>query len=469
METFEHSELRDLKIVTLMKKYAIPCIISLLVGSLYNIVDQIFIANSSDLGTYGNAANTVVFPLTIIALSIAVMIGDGCCAYMSLKLGEGENEKIHKGIGTALISCLISSVFIMGIYLIFSNQLLSLFGGMINEITFNYCRVYLFWLTIGIPFYMFGQMINPIIRADGSPKKAMIYILLGTLINIILDPLFLFVFKWGMAGAAIATIIGQIITASLSIRYLMHLKTGTLNASSFRFEKTIFYDLCRLGLCSFLSQISLVISMAAVNNMLYIYGAKDLIFSQALYAQIPMAVVGIVMKFFQIIISIVIGLAAGCIPLVGYNLGAKEYKRTLEIFKKLLIMEFIIGCIGFIIVEFFPSQLILIFGASKESAYYSEFALKVFRIYLCLLPLACINKATFIFLQSMGKAMQSTFLSMFREIILGVGTVICFSYLFGLNGILLSMPISDGITFLVTCYLIYKTSHQLKDKIKTTI
>ncbi len=205
----------------LMGKYAIPCIISLLVAALYNIVDQIFIANASYLGSYGNAANTVVFPLTVVSLAVAVLIGDGCYAFVSICLGADEKEHANRSIGNAILLSLISSLILTAIYLVFQENILTSFGGRINEETFQYSKEYFFFITLGLPFYMFGQAMNPIIRSDGSPKFAMASTLAGALANIILDPIFIFAFHWGMMGAAVATVIGQIITAALAIWYLV--------------------------------------------------------------------------------------------------------------------------------------------------------------------------------------------------------------------------------------------------------
>ena len=209
----------------LMKQYAVPCIISLLVGALYNIVDQIFIANASYLGSYGNAANTVVFPLTVVALAVAVMIGDGCCAFVSISLGKGENESAKQSVGNAVVMSIVSSVFLAAVYLLFQTQIISMFGGTVNQETFVYSKEYFFYISLGIPFYMFGQSMNPVIRADGSPGFAMVSTLAGAVANIILDPTFIFVVKWGMMGAAVATVIGQVITAVLAVWYLFHMKT----------------------------------------------------------------------------------------------------------------------------------------------------------------------------------------------------------------------------------------------------
>lgn len=457
----KHSYLADKKIGRLMRKYAVPCIISLLVGALYNIVDQIFIANADYLGSYGNAANTVVFPLTVIALGIAVMIGDGCCAFVSISLGADNSGNAKRSVGNSITLCIVGSLLLTAIYLIFAQPILTAFGGRVNNETFELSKEYFFWITPGIPFYMFGQAMNPIIRADGDPRFAMFSTLAGAAANIILDPIFIFVFKWGMMGAAVATVIGQIITAILAVVYLCRAKVVKPSLGDLTLKGSIVKHTLPLGLCSFLAQISLVAAMMAINNMIRQYGSLDPVFGQEQYAQIPMAVVGIVMKFFQIVISIVIGMAAGCIPIVGFNMGAKLFSRVKELFTKLLIAEACVGAVALLIVELLPHLLIQIFGAANESAYYTEFAVKAFRVYLCMIVLACVNKATFIFLQAMGKALESTMLSMVREIVFGVGFALLLPRFFGLDGVLYSMPVSDILTFLISLCLIIRTYKQL--------
>ncbi|CDA77618.1 mATE efflux family protein [Clostridium sp. CAG:242] len=448
----------------LMQQYALPCVISLLVGALYNIVDQIFIANASYLGSYGNAANTVVFPLTVVALAIAVMIGDGCCAFVSISLGKGNKQQAKNSVGNAVIMSVVSSLVLAAVYLAFQTQIISMFGGTVNEETFSHSKEYFFYISLGIPFYMFGQSMNPIIRADGNPKFAMASTLAGALINIILDPVFIFLFRWGMMGAAVATVIGQVVTAILAVWYLFHMRIIRPEKQDFKINRTVSTKTLILGITSFLSQISLVAAMAAINNMLRKYGAADEIFGQPQYAQIPMAVVGIVMKFFQIVISIVVGIAAGCIPIVGFNMGAEKKDRVRQLFSILLGMEAAVGAIAFILAEFFPRQLILIFGAANESTYYTEFAVRAFRIYLCMVVLACINKACFIFLQALGKAAASTALSMVREVVFGVGFALILPIFFGLDGVLYSMPVSDILTFVAALFLILRTYRELNTR-----
>lgn len=459
----EHSNqfLGTERIGKLMKQYAIPCIISLLVGALYNIVDQIFIANASYLGSYGNAANTVVFPLTVVALAIAVMIGDGCCAFVSISLGKNESHTARKSVGNSVVMIIVSSLILTAIYLIFAKQIIAMFGGTVNEETFRHSGEYFFYISLGIPFYMFGQAMNPVIRADGNPKFAMISTLAGAVINIILDPVFIFVCKWGMMGAAVATVIGQIVTAVLAVWYLLHMKIIKPEKDDYRLNRSVCKKTLVLGIPSFLSQISLVAAMAAINNMIRKYGAMDAVFCQEQYAQIPMAVVGIVMKFFQIVISIVVGMAAGCIPIVGFNIGAGKKLRVKKLFTSLLIAEAAVGAIAMILVECFPHQLINIFGAANESVYYTDFAIKAFRTYLCMIVLTCVNKACFIFLQAMGKAAASTLLSMIREVVFGVGFALLLPVFFGLDGVLYSMPVSDLLTFIIAAFLICRTYKEL--------
>lgn len=264
-----------------------------------------------------------------------------------------------------------------------------------------------------------------------------------------------------MMGAAVATVIGQVVTAILAVWYLLHMKIIKPSAGDYALRRSVCGRMLTLGITSFLSQISLVAAMAAINNMLRKYGALDAVFSQEQYAQIPMAVVGIVMKFFQIVISIVVGMAAGCIPIAGYNMGAEKKRRVRELFTKLLVAEALVGAVALVLAEGFPRQLIAIFGAANESSYYTDFAIKAFRTYLCMMILACVNKACFIFLQAVGKALSSTLLSMFREMVFGVGFALLLPVFFGLDGVLYSMPVSDILTFIISAVIIVKTYREL--------
>lgn len=461
MEEKSNAFLETEPVGKLMAKYAVPCVISLLVAALYNVVDQIFIANATYLGSFGNAANTVVFPMTVVALAIAVLIGDGCCAFVSLSLGGGREEDAHKSIGSAIILCILCSVVLTAAYLIFMEPILTLFGGKVNEETYACAREYFFWISLGIPFYMFGQAMNPIIRSDGSPKFAMAATLAGAATNLVLDPILIYPLHMGMMGAAVATVLGQILTAGLSIWYLCHMKAVHLRKTSFGLFGGLMRRYLAMGITSFLSQIALALSMAAFQNMCTKYGALDPIFGQPEYSQIPLAVMGIVMKFYQIAISIAIGMAAGCIPVVGYNIGAGRKDRAKKLFTYLLLWELGIGIAALCIVEIFPRQLIGIFGAANESAYYTDFAVRSFRIYLCLIFLSMLNKGTFIYLQAMGKALASTMISLTREVIFGVSLPMILPRFFGLDGLLYSFPLADILTFVFALVVIIRTDREL--------
>lgn len=446
----------------LMWKYTIPCVISMLVAALYNIVDQIFIANADYLGSYGNAANTVVFPMTVVAIAIAVMIGDGCCTFVSIRLGSQEREKASRGVGNSVIAVTAAGIVLMALYLIFQEPILTAFGARVNEETFRLSREYFFWITLGIPFYMLGQALNPIIRSDGSPRFAMATLVLGAVLNIILDPICIYTLHMGMAGAAIATIIGQIASALFAVAYLFRMKAVSLTKDSFRFRWSVLQKILGLGSASFLSQMSIVLSMAATLNAAVTFGAKDPVFGQPEYAQIPTAIVGIVMKFFQIVISISAGLAAGCIPIVGYNVGAKRNDRVLGLMKRLMSVEALVGLVASLLFLLLPYQFMQLFGAENESVYYTQFAVWFIRGQLCLLPLACVNKGTFIFLQSLGEAKLSSILSVTREIVFGAGLPLLLPLLLGLYALPFFMPVADVLSFIAVAAVLLREVRSLQ-------
>ena len=439
----------------LMVKYSVPLIVSLLVAALYNIVDQIFIANASYLGSNGNAANNVVFPLTVIALAFTLMIGDGVCAFVSMSLGARNPSQAGNAVGSAALLSSSAGLVIACVYWVFREELVAVFGGRVNDETFRLAVEYFSWIIPGIPFYIFGQAMNPVISADGSPDYVMFSTLMGAGINIVLDPLFIFGFHWGMMGAAVATVMGQVFTAFMSLRYLSRkMKAITLTRNSLHFHPSLMKRYLPLGMCSFISQAALVISVASVNMMIHKYGASDPVFSRPEYSQIPMAVIGIVTKFFQIVISVVVGLSASCTPITAFNMGAGRPDRVKSLFTLLLECEAVLGLAAFVVVEFFPSYIASLFGASGESVYYTDFTVRCFRTYLCLIVLACVNKAAFIFIQAMGRPWISAGLSSVREVVFGAGLTVIMPMFMGLDGVLWSMPASDALTFLVSAYVI---------------
>lgn len=422
----------------LMLKFSIPCIMSLLVSALYNIVDQIFIGRG--VGYLGNGATNVVFPITIIALSLALLIGDGCAAYLSICQGRKDEESAHRSVGNAIVFTVIISLILTLLFVVLKNQVLTGFGA--TENTLSYADEYFTYIVIGIPFFMFANMMNSIIRADGSPQFAMLSTLVGCIINIVLDPIAIFVLGWGMMGAALATIIGQIVSAVLAMYYVKHTKSIKLKKDSFKLRGSLLKRILPLGISSFLTQISIVVIMGVMNNVLVTYGA------QSKYGpDIPLTVVGIVMKVFQIVISFVVGIAAGSQPIVGYNYGAGQMKRVKQIFKTMILAEAVVGLIAMICFECFPLQIIAIFGS--EDGLYNEFAVMAFRLYLGTIVLCCIQKATSIFLQSLGKPMLSMGLSLLRDFVLSVPLVLILPVMFGVTGTLYSAPIADVVSFIV--------------------
>ena len=360
--------------------------------------------------------------------------------------------------------CLVSSIVLAALYLIFADNILAMFGGTVNAETYHHSQEYFFYITLGVPFYMFGQAMNPIIRADGNPRFAMISTLAGAVLNIILDPVFIFGLRWGMMGAAVATVIGQLVTAALAVWYLLHMKIIRPEKGDYRLKGSICGRTLTLGMTSFLSQISLVAAMAAINNMIRKYGALDTVFGQEQYAQIPMAVVGIVMKFFQIVISIVVGMAAGCIPIVGFNMGAKKPARVKELFTRLLLAEAAVGVVALVLVELLPAAA----DRPVRCCQRERLLHRLCREVLPHLPVhdhsGLCQQGLLHLLQAMGKAAESTALSMVREVVFGVGFALLLPRFFGLDGVLYSMPMSDILTFLIAGYLICKTYRELNQK-----
>lgn len=450
MNNNSNQYLAEGKITTLMCKFSIPCIMSLLVSSLYNIVDQIFIGRG--VGYLGNGATNVVFPITIIALAIALLIGDGCAAFLSICQGKKDADGAHRSVGNAVVLIVSVSIILTVLFLILKEQVLYAFGATDNNI--SYAREYFNYIVIGIPFYMFGNSLNSIIRADGSPQFAMISTLVGCVINVILDPIAIFVLGWGMKGAALATIAGQIVTALLACYYLFRTKSFSLTKTSFRLRGKLLRHILPLGISSFLTQVSIVIIMAAMNNTLVIYGARS-----KYGADIPLTVVGIVMKVFQIVISVVVGIAAGSQPIVGYNYGAGKYGRVKQIYAAMMKAECVVGLIALICFEMFPLQITSIFGS--EDGLYNEFAVIAFQTYMCTIVLCCVQKATSIFLQSLGKPVMSLGLSLLRDFILSVPFVLLLPRVFGVTGALYSAPIADTISFFAVIAMMVPVFRQL--------
>lgn len=432
------------KISKLLLKFSIPCILSLLISSLYNIVDQIFIGNSN-IGYLGNAATGVVFPITIISVAFAWCFGDGSAAYLSLCQGRGDTKSAHKAVGNSLVVTFIISIIFVILGFLFMDNLLYLFGA--SDGSIGLAKAYFKIILSFIPVYMLANAMNAVIRADGSPAFSMASTLVGAILNIILDPIFIFVFKWGIEGAAWATIIGQCASLILSVIYYTRTKTFKLSFKSFKMDFNQFSNVIKLGVSTFITQMSIVIISLVCNIMLAKYGAKS-----KYGADIPIAVIGIAMKVFTIVINIVVGIILGAQPILGYNYGAKKLNRVKETFKIVLTSTIIVGIISTLIFELCPSFVISLFGAQDEL--YMEFAVLTFRIFLMCVTLTCTIKMCSIFFQAVGKPINAAIVSLTRDIILFVPLVLILPNYMEIKGALWAAPVADIIGIIVTIILL---------------
>ncbi len=438
------------KIGKLMRKFSIPCIISMLVNSLYNIVDQIFIGWG--VGYLGNGATNIVFPLNMICLAFALMIGDGTSAYLSLKLGEKKKDEAKRGVANGILTSILISIVFFVVILALLPQLLNLFG--CTEALRSYALDYGFIIATGLPFMMVGTTLNSIIRADGSPKYSMVSMVSGALLNTILDPIFIFVFNMGVKGAAIATIVSQVLTFILNICYIKRFKSVKLDEKDFKLNGKAVGKLLSLGISSFITQMSIVFVMAVENNMLKKCGANS-----DFGSEIPITVLGIVMKISQILNSIILGIAVGAQPIIGYNYGAGKNDRVKETLKKVLGLSIIVSTIAFILFQTIPDKLIAIFGSGDEK--YIEFACLAFRTYLMLCIFNGVQIPSGIFFQAIGKSVISAILSVSRQIVLLIPAMIILGNIFGVHGVLSAGPIADGIAFMIALILIIREVRKL--------
>lgn len=427
----------------LMFKFSIPCIISLLVSALYNIVDQIFIGQG--VGYLGTAATSVAFPLTVISLAIALMVGDGAGAFFSLKIGEKDVKSTELIIGNAITMFAVAGVVLATITIIFLKPLLIMLGG--TESVMPYAIDYTKIIAIGLPVAMFSTGFNSIIRADGNPKFAMISMLCGALINTVLDPIFIFVFDMGVKGAAYATVIGQLVSTILAILYI-----GKFNNIKFKikFLKPNF-KICKTtliyGISSFITQAAIAIVAIATNNVLIKYGQLSIYGSE-----IPLSIFGIVTKVNQILLSIVLGIAVGAQPILGFNYGAGKIQRVKETVKSALVGAIFVSAIGLIGFEVFPQKIVNLFGAGD--AVYNEFGVMYFRIFLAGCILNAVQIVCIIFFQAIGEPKQSGILSLSRQIIFYLPALFILPMIMGIKGAIYAAPIADLLAFVLTIVLI---------------
>ena len=431
----------------LMRRYAVPCIISLLVGALYNIVDQIFIANASYLGSYGNAANTVVFPLTVVALAIAVMIGDGCCAFVSISLGKGEVGEARKSVGSAVVLSIASSLVLTALYLGFADPIISMFGGTVNEETFHYAREYFFYISLGIPFYMFGQAMNPVIRADGNPRFAMISTLAGAVINIILDPIL--IHGWfglpamGIAGAAWATVIGQCLGAVVAV-ILNHCKNPEihLRLRHIRPSGKLMGEITAISIPSIIMSCISSLTCFVMNLILITFSST------------AVAVFGVYFKLQSFVFMPVFGLNNGMVPIIAYNYGAQKSERIHKTIRLGMVYAVAIMMIGLLVFQLIPKELLLMFDASDAMLEIGAPALRIMSLAFIFAGISIVAGSS---CQAFGYSVYSMLISIARQIVV----LIPAAYLLSLTGVLRSIwfafPIAEIFSLILSLFFLRTT------------
>lgn len=451
------------KISKLLLAFAIPCVISMLINSIYNIVDQIFIGKG--VGTLGNAATNVIFPLVIIFNALAGLIGNGAAANLSLKLGENDKKSAAKSIGQAISMSVIVSVLVSVIAYIFLPQLVYIFG--CTDSVYNYAIDYGKIIILGAPFMLIYSALSNIIRADGSPKYSMIMLVIGAVINIILDPIFIFGFNMGVKGGAIATVIGQAISFLIAIIYIGKIKSVKLTKDDFKLDKNIFRILS-LGLSSFITQATILILFIFMNNIMTKLGANT-----KFGADIPLSVYGVISKINSLYISTVLGISIGSQPIIGFNYGAGNELRVKETIKKVLIVNFIIGIIFNIIFVLFPKQIAGIFISSSDESYdlFMEFATLMCHSFLLVMALNALEMTTSIVIQSVGHVWKATAVSFIRQIILliPISLILAFAFNKGIYGVLYAGCISDVLCFISTIFILkseYKKLGAKQEKVE---
>lgn len=436
------------KINKLILSFSIPCVISMLINSIYNIVDQIFIGKG--VGTLGNAATNVIFPLIIIFNAVAGLIGNGAAANLSLKLGEKNKKAAAKSIGQAVSLTIILSIVISGIAYIFLPQLVYLFG--CTESVYKYAVDYGRIIVIGAPFMLIYSSFSSIIRADGSPKYSMIMLVIGAIINIILDPIFIFGFNMGVKGGALATIIGQIVSFVIAIIYLFKIKSVKLTRNDFKLDKDVFRILA-LGISSFITQATILVLFIFMNNILTKLGANT-----KFGADIPLSVYGVISKINSLYISTVLGISIGSQPIIGFNYGAGNKFRVKETIRKVLIINFIIGIIFNLLFVLFPKQITGIFISSNDASYnlFMEFAVLMCHSFLLVISLNALEMTTSIVIQSLGNVVKSTAVTFIRQIILLIPISLILAFVFnkGIYGVLYAGCIADVLCFIITIFII---------------
>ena len=431
------------KIGKLLRIYAIPSIVSMLVNALYNIVDQIFIGQG--IGYLGTGATNIIFPLTIAFASFSLMLGDGASAYLSLKLGRGQKEEAARGAGNGILLSVIISISFAAAVLVFFPQFLNLFG-CTAELE-PYAKDYGYIVAVGFPFFAVCATINSIIRADGSPGFAMASMLIGSVLNMILDPILMFALGLGIKGAALATVISQITSFTLNVLRLRKLKSIKLKGN-LKLNFSIIVKIVTLGASSFITQVFATIVMGIQNNLLKTYGAMSVYGSE-----IPISVIGVIFKAVEILNSIVLGLAVGSQPIIGYNYGAGNYSRVKKTLRTVILYGLIVSTVVFTLFQTIPHKIILLFGDGGNELYI-EFAKTAFRLYTMFIIGSSVLVPVVTFLQAIGKGGKSAALSMMRQAIVPILGMFILGHLFGIFGVVSARAAADGLAFLLSIVLL---------------
>ncbi len=448
-------EMQENPISKLIIKYSIPAILSGIVSALYNIVDQIFIGQS--VGILGNAATNVSYPFVTIITSFTLLLGIGGASNFSLALGRKEYKKMEEFVGTAIFCMTAVGIFIAVVALIFLEPLLYFFGA--TESNFEYSYAYASILAFGFPFFILGTGASHLVRADGSPKISSKCIMTGAILNCFLDPLFIFVFDMGIEGAALATVISQVVSCVLIIRYLLNFKTFKITRSMIKFRPAVVKKIALLGMAPAFNQIALTITQIVMNNVLTYYGALSIYGSD-----IPLACVGVITKVNSIFLCISVGVAQGTQPIIGYNYSSKQYGKVMEAYKTNAKYVTTIACIAFLVFQIFPRQLTALFGSGSEE--YFQFAIQYFRIYMFMTFVSGIQPITGTFFTSIGKPTRGLFISMTKQLIFLCPLVSILPIFFGIDGVLYAGPIADTAAFALSLIFITHEFKILKRKIK---
>lgn len=449
-------DLGQKKISKLLFIFAMPSVISMVLNAIYNMVDQIFIGQG--VGYLGNGATNVVFPMTVFALAIAYMAGDGASSYMNLKMGEGKEEDARQGFAAGVLVSIGIGILLTLIFNLFLTPLCQLFGA--TEAILPYAQDYGRIISLGILFSVFSNATMSLIRADGSPGFSMAGMIAGCVVNMIGDPLTIFIFHMGVKGAALATISGQFVTCIMNIWYLYrHTKTIQLKKSDFTSCSSKIPTVMRMGLSSFITQITIVIVLFIQNNVLVYYGGLS-----KFGAEIPMTALGVTMKVFTILQSAILGLTTGSQPIFSYNYGAENYERVQECLKKVLLISIGLFAVATIWFQLAPMSIINLFGSNN--ALYNEFAVLTLRLYLCCLVFDAFQMVGSSYLQSIGKPGIASMLIFFRQIVIQIPSMLIFAHFGGVTATLYAGPVSSVSVGLLSIYFLVRQQNSMKQSLK---